>query len=318
MTPQIGTSRTLSTLAALAVGLIAPSIAGAQPPAQGPAPSTPKAFSLTVTSLTGQVMAIVNQVVAEQNALLANDPAYRAVISVTPTVYSPAMISTSNFDRPNEFAASTPYMLNYKVTGMQAKVAGQWISYPFERNLFQSLSVQTTCDGWYQGRGALRHLARANPPVLDTDHSFLEEALSYLLVNRIPSYIDTQIKARLANLPVIAAEVPSGNACSTLGVHTRAMGFPYDTIEYDVFPVISTPGFTSNITVTVLQVKRLPPTGSTSSLYTIRLRLLNSNYGPIFPVFVCNFRKWPKTRSGFLRDELQPAHLFLPVRANWS
>ncbi|MFN7934112.1 MAG: hypothetical protein U0R19_12350 [Bryobacteraceae bacterium] len=247
----------MKSLTTIGVALMVAATLGAQPPAQGPAPATVNAHSLPITAITGKVMEIVNGIVADQNAALATDPNYRAVISVTPTIYSPAMVSTANLDRPNEFAALTPYFLSYKVTGLKANVAGVWVSYPFDRTLYQSIYVQTTCDGWYKGRGVLKHVTRAEAPTLDTDHTFLEEAFSFLLVNRLPTYIDQQMTLRLANIPAIVAEVPTTNACNTLGVSTKAQGFPFDTINYDAFPVI--PQVAPNsLTVTLLQVKRLP------------------------------------------------------------
>lgn len=230
----------------------------AQPPAQGPAPATANAFSFYPAAITGVIEQTVRTILNEQNAAFQTDPKYRAHITYSYQSWSPYMAPTTHLDRPNEFAAHTRYIFTYTVRDMKANIGGVFLPYLFDRTLTQSISVQTTCDGWHRGQGTLRHAVTPSPLYLEGDHTFPEDAFGFLMLQLIPNYIDSQIRKRTANITQALQTMSTSTACNTLGVATKAAGFPSDSIQHDIFPAPPrTSGLTAPITVRVVKVKRL-------------------------------------------------------------
>ncbi|MBI4908207.1 MAG: hypothetical protein HY820_31565 [Acidobacteria bacterium] len=252
------TKMTLAAAAAVLLATITPSHLSAQPPAQGPAPASSNANDLGVDLITAVVRNKVKETVATTNANLATNPSYRAVLSPSQQHSLPYMRLSTYLDRPNQFYANVPYHITYKVTGIKAKIAGVWVPYPFSRTLSQTINVQTTCEGWYTGKGTLALTALIERPYLEGDHSFIEDAIGFLLMNFIPDYVDSQIRGALSGMTgaVIPSSVPL--PCATLGVATTAMGFSFDSIRFDPPNALQVnTAFLPKITVRVVQVKRL-------------------------------------------------------------
>src|SRR5262249_24476939 len=117
--------------------------------------------------------------------------------------------------------------------------------------------IHTTCEGWYLTRGTLTFTPSVQPPYLDGDHSFTEEAFGFLLLNLIPGYVDGVVRDAINGFQGGVLSPTTAGACNTLGVSTTTQGFPFDSINFDVYPTIFHSGLTPDIAVTVKQVKRL-------------------------------------------------------------
>lgn len=245
-------------LATGAAFFLATTSAFAQPPAQGPRQATPNANSLPTSIITGAVMSKVNEVVTNLNASLATNPSYRAVITASQQNWSPYMLPSKHLDQPNQVFAKSPYIVTLKVTDIKAKIGGVFVPYPFSRTITQSIDVHTTCEGWYNNTGKITFTTEVDPPYLEGDHSFAEDAIGFLLLNLIPGYVDSQIRAGLSNVGGAIVTTSTPLACASLGVAMKAMGFPYDSIQYDPpKPILVNSALLPQATVRVVQVKRL-------------------------------------------------------------
>jgi hypothetical protein len=243
--------------AAAALLLSISALQGANPPAQGPPAAATNATGTPVDNMTPLLQAVVDEKVALENQTLSTDPSHRAVISAVVTAGTPYMSTTTHPNAPNQFDAEVPFTATYHVTNIQGKVLGAWISYPFDRYITQEILIQTTCEGWSDGSGAVTFTAIPLAPQLVGDHSFLEQVFGDLLLGVIPDYIDNQIRSALAGFALGSTTISNGLGCRTLGVATKAQGFESDTVTYD-HPFVSHPVPVGNqITVTVTSVKRL-------------------------------------------------------------
>ncbi|HJT86593.1 MAG TPA: hypothetical protein VJ732_02030 [Bryobacteraceae bacterium] len=247
-------SRILAAAAAIAaVVLSAGTPALAQPPAQGPAQPSPNALTLEGSGITAILQNNINQGVAAANASLAANKNYHATISWSSDTWFPYMLQTQYKDRPNEFYVNKPFILTFDVSNISAKVAGVWVSYPFDRTISQSINVQIFCEGWQNGKGVLTYKAVFDPPYLDPDHSVLED---FLGLDFVPNYVDSKIQGALGSFPAGTQNTSTGQACYSLGVPTPAA----DAYEVDLQPthrvVVATLPF-SEMTVRILQVTRL-------------------------------------------------------------
>ena len=238
--------------------LVMPAINAAQPPAQGPPPASQNAQSVQVSDLTGVLDAVITAKVAAENAKLAKDPSHRAVLSHSLDQHIPTMGPTNYPNRPNQFFADIAYTVTYHVTNIEANIAGIWVSYPFDRTLTQEIDIETTCEGWSTGSGAITFTVVAQTPYLQGDHSFLEEAIGALLLEIIPDDIDSAIRGSLGDFAGGSTTISNGAACRSLGVATTLQGNPSDLITYDP-PFRVPPGSTPppSITVRVTKVRRL-------------------------------------------------------------
>jgi hypothetical protein len=225
------------------------------PPAQGPPAASQNAQSVAIDGLTGVLTVKIDSKVAAKNASLATDPSHRAVISASIQAHTPFMTASTYPNKPNQFLAEVQYTVTYRVSNIQVNVLGEWVPYPFDRFITQEIDLDTTCEGWYTQNGALTYTAVPYPANVEGDHSFLEDALGALLLEVIPNYVDSVISQSLGDFSSAASSFSAGAACRSLGVSTKAQGFPYDAINYDQphFPIIPLP----QIQVSVAQVRRM-------------------------------------------------------------
>ena len=233
-------------------------MAAAQPPSQGPPPATQNAQSIPVDAISGSVLTIIGKQLDIENTALIHNPRYRASISATIQAHSPYMTTTTNTNQPNQFYADVPLTITYHVTNIQANILGDWVPYPFDRTITQELEVRTTCEGWYDGSGTLQYVVVPYPPFLEGDHSIAEDAVASLLLGVIPDFVDHEIREALASTPLNSQTIKSGIACRSLGVATRAQGFPFESVEYDP-PTLHLPGgsIPQEIQVRLTKVHRL-------------------------------------------------------------
>jgi len=127
-------------------------------------------------------------------------------------------------------------------------------NYPFSRTISQSIDLQVSCEQWYTGNGTLTVTAIAQPAYLEGDHSFLEDAVGFLLTSAIPDYVDNQIRQALHSFPSGITSNTTPFACSTLGLKPGAdPSILFDAPARRVIIGLLTP----QITVQVMQVRRL-------------------------------------------------------------
>jgi hypothetical protein len=232
--------------------------AAGKPPAQGPPAASLNFQDVPVAAVSGMLLTVINAQLAIENAALAKDPSHQAVISASIQAQTPYMSATDHTNQPNQFLADVPFTVTYHVSGIQVKILGQWVPYPFDRDITQAIDVEATCEGWFTGSGALTYNVITYPPVLVGDHSFAEDAVGSLLLGVIPAYVDSVIRDALKSAPVGSTTVGSGIACRSLGLDTRAQGFPFDSINYDPPGLHRIGGsVVQQIQVRVTKVKRL-------------------------------------------------------------
>jgi len=191
-------------------------------------------------------------------------PEAGAIISVSKTRYSPWMYATQYSDRPNQNVALTTYSLTYNVSGIFGCSGGVCVDYPFSRTLGQSIDIYTSCQNYWTATGVLTQTTVISAPVLDTDHSLLEDTIGGILFNNvIPNFVDSEIRAALGGASgTISGPIPSlatGTiACNRLGVFTFPGDPKSDAITFDFIRPRVLLAAAPQITVQVTQVRRLP------------------------------------------------------------
>ena len=200
-----------------------------------------------------------------ERAIAENNAAYGiassgAVITATKRRYLPSLQSTPYHNRPNQNIVDIAYHITYDITDIYA----HGISYPFSRKAGQSIHVQISCEGWYpwyQGRGELMLTSIVAAPVLDTDHSVIEDTLGGILwQNVIPQYVDREISAKLGRFRKGTSRRSLGFACNTLGTKGFLDAPQFDHVLWDLvqprFPALG--GLRPQLAVRVTQIRRLP------------------------------------------------------------
>ena len=201
----------------------------------------------------------IEQAIAENNAAYGV-ASTGAVVTATKTRYSPWMYSTQYTNRPNQHVVQISYYITYEITD----IYWNGISYPFSRTAGQSIDIQISCEGWYpwySGQGQLTLTSTVAAPVLDTDHSIIEDTLGGILwQNVIPQYVDSNITAKLTKFGKGTRRRSLGQACNTLGTKAIYDSPQLDHVLWDLvqpqFPVFGG-AFQPQLSVRVAQVRRL-------------------------------------------------------------
>ena len=271
------TSRLAVACAVLIVGAAAMDVSAQSnyyppTPAQGPPPNlsdSSQQFSIDTfvtrhccDETTGAPDGLYDQI---EQAIAENNAAYGvassgAIITATKIRYSPSMYSTQYTNRPNQNIVHISYYITYAITDIYS----HGISYPFSRTAGQSIDIQISCEGWYpwyQGQGELTLTSIVSAPVLDTDHSVLEDTLGGILwQNVIPQYVDREITAKLTRFGKGTRRRPLGFSCNTLGTKAFLDSPRFDHVLWDFlqprFPALG--GLQPQLAVRVTQVRRLP------------------------------------------------------------
>ena len=240
-------------------------------PAQGPPPNlsaNSQSFAIDTfithhccDPLTGAPDGVydeIDQAVAENNASYGVGSS-GAVVTATKTRYSPWMYATQYTDRPNQSVVLISYYINYELTD----IYWHGFPYPFSRTAGQSIDIEISCEGWYpwyRGQGQLTLTSKVSRPVLDSDHSVLEDTLGGILWQQaIPDLVDSRITAKLGTFASGTHRRALGFGCNTLGEESDSTSPAFDSVLWDlVKPKFNVPGFDLNqISVRVAQVRRL-------------------------------------------------------------
>jgi hypothetical protein len=186
-----------------------------------------------------------------------------ALISTSKKRYSPWMYATQYSDRPNQNVALTTYNVTYTLSNIYGCAGSFCADYPASRTLYQSIEVYISCEGYYTGTGVMTSTTVIEKPVLDTDHSWLEDVIGGIAFNNlIPNLVDSEISSALGAVGrTVISPVKDlfGNTihCNRLGVTADPTAQKFDQINYDnVRPRILT-SLVPQITVRVIAVKRL-------------------------------------------------------------
>ena len=206
-------------LAALSAHLLVPAEVDAQSPPQGPPSPTSNANAVLSNNLTSVLAGIIQSTLVAENAALAADPNFHAVITAGTAVSFPSMGQTTNFYQPNQFFADVPYTILYNVTNISVNVGGSWIPYAPTAIIGQDLHLQATCQGWFTGRGALTYNVVPSPASYVGDANFPNPQVGTLLQQIIPNFVNTVVKAKFSTYGTGSqgALVESGAACRSLG-----------------------------------------------------------------------------------------------------
>jgi hypothetical protein len=239
-------------------------------PPQGPPPNqsdSSQAFTIDTfitrhccDEATGAKDGLYDQI---EQAIAENNAAYGvastgAVVTATKTRYAPTMWATQYTNRPNQNIVRISYYIDYEITS----IYWQGVPYPFSRTAGQSIDIDISCEGWYpwyQGKGELTLTSRVAAPVLDTDHSIIEDTIGGILwQNVLPQYVDSQITAKLKGFGKGTHSRGLGIECNTLGRKSFADSPQLDQVLWDLLQ----PGFIVStlrpqLSVRVLQVQRL-------------------------------------------------------------
>ena len=205
--------------AAVSTYLLVPTEVAAQSPPQGPPSPTPNAHAVLSNNLTGVLAGAIQSALVAENAALATDPNFHAVITATPVVSLPFMGQTTDFYQPNQFFADVPYSILYKVTNISVQVGGSWNPYAPTAIIGQDLHLQATCQGWFTGRGALTYKVVPSLASYFGDTNFPNPQVGTLLQQIIPNFVNTVVKAKFSAYGTGSdgALVDNGAACRSLG-----------------------------------------------------------------------------------------------------
>ena len=182
---------------AVSACLLVPTQVAAQSPPQGPPTASSNAHSVLSNNLTGVLGDTIQPAIDAENAKLATDPNFRAVITATPIVSFPYMGQTTNLYQPNQFFADVPYSLLYTVTNISVHVNGSWVPYAPSAVIGQDVNLQATCQGWFTGQGTLTYAVIPSPAWYRWEHEFFANPeVGTLLQQVIPSFVNTTVKAK--------------------------------------------------------------------------------------------------------------------------
>ena len=239
-------------------------------PSQGPPPNqSDSSHAFTIDTFitrhccdetTGAKDGLYDQI---EQAIAENNAAYGvastgAVVTATKTRYSPTMWATQYTNRPNQNIVRISYYIDYEITD----IYWHGVPYPFSRTAGQSIDIDISCEGWYpwyQGKGKLTLTSHVAAPVLDTDHSIIEDTIGGILWrNVLPQYVDSQITAKLTGFGKGTHSRGLGFDCNTLGRQSFPDSPQLDQVLWDLLQ----PGFLAStlrpqLSVRVLQVRRL-------------------------------------------------------------
>jgi hypothetical protein len=256
--------------AALSTYLLVPTKVAAQSPSQGPPAASANARHVLVDNLTTALTNIIQPAVSAENAALASDPNFHAVITPVAIPSFPYMGQTGSFDQPNQFFADVPYSFIYRVTNISVKVNGSFVPYPDTAIIGQDIDLRAICSGWFTGRGALTYSVVTGQAGYVGNTNFPNPEVGALLQVIIPNFVNTVVNAKVASYPAGSQAVESGAGCRSLGTFPPVVIFvanqgqsgsqPSDSPAIIFDPPALVPPIVTNmnsVTVTVTRIRRL-------------------------------------------------------------
>ena len=182
------------------------------PPAQGP-PNTSAPGGLPTSIITSLLQSKIQEVVDSTNAHIKHDEAstsVKATVSFTKKVYEPGISITTYTDRPNQRVVRIYFSINYTISNIH------WHGIPyFGRTLYQSITVDISCNNWFTTQGAIKISSNIEQPHID-GHSFGEEVLEFFFGHTITSFVDGKIRSMLPAAFQTVVNLPLH--CNCLGV----------------------------------------------------------------------------------------------------
>jgi len=107
-------------------------------------------------------MNLINLELATENAALAKDPNFHAVLTAAPDAAGAELSQTNNTDAPNQFIAIAPYTMFYWVRDISVRVGNTWVPVADSGTIAQDINVSAACEGWFTGSGTLTYTATAD------------------------------------------------------------------------------------------------------------------------------------------------------------
>ncbi len=220
----------------------------------------PRAQAISGFSLNDSIFNVVKPIVDAENAALVNDPNFHAKLSAEVYYSNPVLTPTTNLNQPNQFFAATPYTILYTVSNISVKVNGSWVPYNQKAVIGQDLQLQTSCEGWFTGQGAISYKVSVVSPAILLQNPQLPNIQTVTFLQEVlPNFVNSQVTPQFAGFgtsssaPVLA----SGAACSSLGVPPSAAD-QAPLIFFDP-PVRTSPITVQNnpVTVKVTRIHRL-------------------------------------------------------------
>jgi hypothetical protein len=161
----------------------------------------------------------------EINARLAEPGDFHAKVSLAGiTAYKPIQWQTQYPDRPNHRYVGVDHIVNLRLSSISYK----GIPYPWGRSISISVELKVFCNGWEFGNGKLALRGGSDPPYLDPDPSFSEEAVNAILGGWLVDFVNAKIRQALGSGGILSAPLPG--ECVSLGAR---WGSP-ETLGYDL------------------------------------------------------------------------------------
>jgi hypothetical protein len=220
------------------------------PPAQGPPAVSGEPHSFVPTFLIINALKLNIQVAVDTaNARIDRETILDIKISSFELkALKPYLTETKFTDRPNERIVRFPFQVDYTL---------HLPAIP-NRHIYQDIDVFFYCKDWFSDSGYLKIVADVARPFLG-DASIPEEVLSAILLNKLTTWIDNQIKSNLPPAKKLIVSVIAGGPCSCLSVDPGP-GPLYNSgeIDYQYKPAAPvSPIIAKTVSVSVKRIKRL-------------------------------------------------------------
>jgi hypothetical protein len=255
--PVNGAPRHKSSSGALRISILAVAMLAVSAIARGQVspPIGPETYrsdkqQIGVGIITGMIKTAAEKIVADTNANLQSTGSSTTVRLLPFTFHPPDRIASKYTNRPNQWHVWMPTIIGINVD----------MPHGINRQVYISLDLNISCDGWQTGNGVVRVTAAPGPPFIEGG-SILEDIIP------IRDFVDGQVRLRLPQLAAETQTIPMSK-CETIGASPNSGTFdPFAFIAYDA-PVRRPIGVTTAIPrleVSFIKLKRLRARGNLGS-----------------------------------------------------
>jgi hypothetical protein len=219
-------------------------------PPVGPETYRSEKQQIGVGILTGMIKAAAEKIVADTNANLQSTGSSTTVRLLPFTFHPPDRIASKYTNRPNQWRVWMPTIIGINVD----------MPHGINRQIYISLDLNVSCDGWQTGNGVVRVTAVPGAPYIEGG-SILEDIIP------IRDFVDSQVRIRLPQLATETQTIPM-TRCETIGASPNSGTFdPFAFIAYDapvrrpIGGVVAIP----RLEVKFMRLKRLRARGNLGS-----------------------------------------------------
>ena len=130
----------------------------------------------------------------------------------------PRMSTTRHRDQPNEKVVSVSASLSFVLDKIQKKIAGVWVPVP-SRTIRVNVKFRANCSGWLGGNGHIQIFTKVDQPVIDQEHSVIEDILDFVAMPfNLSRFIDAQVAKHLPRSTSPPPQEPQNSSCESLGL----------------------------------------------------------------------------------------------------